>query len=247
MEVGTRSETGYLRNDSQDRMSGTLVPLGRLFLVADGMGGHKGGALAAQLVVQELQHYLEQAVDVPVEEAIGSAFRQANATVYRQAHADPAGDGMGATAVLLLVSGGGARVAHVGDSRGYLYRSGILRQLTSDDAVEDAGILKQDEAPPHSGGHLPVRAMGEGPEVDVHIGHELAVEEGDAFLLCSDGLSRYVPRQVIEAVLRSSGSAQQIAERLVELALERGGPDNVTVQLIRFGHPKAAGGRGTRC
>lgn len=251
MEVGARSETGYVRSENQDRMSGTSVPLGRLFIVADGMGGHRGGALAAQLVVQGLQQHLELAAELPVEEAIKKAFQAANDTVYRQAHAgDPAVEGMGSTAVVLLVCGSSARVAHVGDSRAYLYRNGVLKQLTRDHTVVqrmvDAGMLKPEEAAGHPDSNLLVRAMGNRPEVDVDISTELPVEEGDAFLLCSDGLSTYVAREAIENVLRGSASAQEVADALVELALESGGPDNITVQFIRFGSAAASDVESTR-
>jgi serine/threonine protein phosphatase PrpC len=239
VEVGARSETGYVRNENQDRMSATTVPLGRLFVVADGMGGHKGGALAAQLVMQGLQRHLEEApAYASVEEALAYAFQKTNEEVYLRAHAgDPAVEGMGSTAVLLLVSGRVARVAHVGDSRAYLFRNGILKQLTRDHTVVqsmvDAGMLKAEEAANHPDASVLLRAMGNRPGVDVDISTELPLEDGDAFLLCSDGLSSYVPKGEIEAVLATPASVQEVANRLAELALEKGGLDNVTVLFTR--------------
>ena len=111
IEVGARSETGYAREENQDRMSGTEVPLGHLFIVADGMGGHKGGALAAQLAVQELaRHIKEAALKEPVEQVIRGAFTKANEAIYQKAHSgDSTCEGMGTTAVLVLISGKGGQ------------------------------------------------------------------------------------------------------------------------------------------
>ena len=105
LEVGAHSETGYVRSENQDRMSGTQVPLGQLYIVADGMGGHQGGALAAELTVQGLQQYIgEASAYASVEEAIQTAFTKTNDTVYRQAHAgDPTTEDMGSTAVLVCL------------------------------------------------------------------------------------------------------------------------------------------------
>ena len=149
LEVGALSETGYVRNENQDRMSWSPVPLGQLYIVADGMGGHNGGALAAETAVQELQRHISQApVGEPVDQVIHAAFKKANETVYAKAHSgDPATEGMGTTAVLLLISGQVANLAHVGDSRAYLYRNGRLSQLTTDHTVVQS-ILNSDMAQP---------------------------------------------------------------------------------------------------
>src|SRR5258708_18655545 len=105
LEGGGRWETGYVREENQDRMSGTNVPLGHLYIVADGMGGHKGGALAAELAVQELQRQISEAVPSdPVEQVMQTAFKNANETIYQKAHSgDAAIEGMGTTAVVLLI------------------------------------------------------------------------------------------------------------------------------------------------
>lgn len=124
LEVGALSETGYVREENQDRMSATSVPLGHVYIVADGMGGHKGDAMAAQLAVQELTRQIKEApVAESVEQVIKAAFKKANEAIYEKGHSgDPEIDGMGTTAVLLLISARVARLAHVGDSRAYLYR-----------------------------------------------------------------------------------------------------------------------------
>jgi PPM family protein phosphatase len=241
LEVGARSETGHVRDENQDRMSGTRVPLGQLYIVADGMGGHKGGAVAAELVVQELQQCISEAsLDASVEKVIQAAFHKTNETVYQRAHAgDPATEGMGSTAVLVLISGRVARVAHVGDSRAYLYRKGRLMQLTTDHTVVQkmvqAGMLTANEAIDHPNASILDRAIGSQPSVVVDISEPWQLKEGDAILLCSDGLSGYVTDAEIASVLRSQAPVQEVPERLIKLALQKGGEDNVTVQVIQYG------------
>jgi protein phosphatase len=240
-EVGAHSETGYVRSENQDRMSGTQVPLGQLYIVADGMGGHQGGALAAELTVQGLQQYIGEApAHASVEEAIQTAFTKTNDTVYRQAHAgEPTTEEMGSTAVLLLISGQVARVAHVGDSRAYLYRKGRLKQLTTDHTIVQkmvqAGMLKPAEATNHPNASVLDRAIGSKPSVEVDISDPVRLNAGDAVLLCSDGLSGYVAEPEIASVLQGQATVQEIPERLVKLALQKGGEDNVTVQFIQYG------------
>ena len=240
LEVGALSETGYTREENQDRMSGARVPLGHLYIVADGMGGHKGGALAAQMAVEELQRYIgHAAAGESANAVIEGAFKAANDAVYKRSNSgDTAVAGMGTTAVLALILGRVAKLAHVGDSRAYLFRNHRLAQLTTDHTIVqrmiEAGMLRPDEAADHPQSSVLERAIGSAPTVGVDIrDHQL--EEGDALLLCSDGLSGYVGADKIEAVLRSDGPVQDTTLNLVRLALEAGGRDNVTVQLIRYG------------
>src|SRR5262249_7809835 len=244
LEVGARSETGYVRQENQDRMTGDLGPFGPFYIVADGMGGHKGGALAAQLAVQELTRQIKQAAATEsVEQVIQAAFKKANETIYQKGHAgDPEVNGMGTTAVLLLIAGRVARLAHVGDSRAYLYRDGVLKQLTTDHTMVqkmvEAGMLKPEDAADHPNASILERAIGTQQSVEVDISREVPLKDGDAILLCSDGLSGYVTNQEIESALRSPAPSQEITTRLVNLALEKGGRDNVTVQFIQYGPRK---------
>ena len=246
VEIGARSETGYVREENQDRMSGSRVPLGYLYIVADGMGGHKGGAFAAELTVQGLQRHVGEApADSSVKKVIQAAFKNTNEAVYRKAHSgDPTIEGMGSTAVLLLISRQVATVAHVGDSRAYLYREGRLKQLTTDHTIVQkmvqAGMLKPEEAVDHPNANVLDRAIGNKPSVEVDISNELPLNDGDAVLLCSDGLSGYIADLEIESVLRSQAAVREIPDRLVELALQKGGEDNVTVQFIQYGTRKEA-------
>ncbi len=246
-EVVHRSEIGYVRNENQDRLGDSILPAGNLYIVADGMGGHQGGALAAELTVRELQRYLSRAKpDISIEQIITQAFYEANRIVYEQAHSgDEATAGMGSTAVLLLINGACARVAHVGDSRAYLFRQSKLQLLTKDHTVVqkmvDAGMLTPQEASRHPHASILERAIGNKPDIGVEISEEFIVQDGDAFLLCSDGISGYVPDEEIEYVVRSSEKIQDIPNDLIQLALEdRGGQDNATVQFIQIGTRQAA-------
>ncbi|MFZ2169997.1 MAG: Stp1/IreP family PP2C-type Ser/Thr phosphatase [Methylococcaceae bacterium] len=240
-EVGAGTETGYVRKENQDRMSWTPVPWGQLYIVADGMGGHAGGAQAAELTVQGLEQYLTKASeDIRMEDAIRDAFDKTNKDVFDKAHAgDPATEGMGSTAVILLISGQIAKIAHVGDSRAYLFRDGKLQLLTKDHTqvqrMVDAGMLTQEQARNHPSSSLLERAIGHRPTVTMDISSDLVLKEGDGILLCSDGLSGYVEDQEIEAVMNASSSPQETVNRLINLALQKGGDDNVTVQFVKYG------------
>jgi PPM family protein phosphatase len=240
-EVGAATETGYVRKENQDRMSWAPVPWGQLYIVADGMGGHAGGAQAAELTIQGLEQNLANASkEIRIEDAIRDAFDKTNKDVYDKAHAgDPATEGMGSTAVMLLIFGQIAKIAHVGDSRAYLYRDGKLRLLTKDHTevqrMVDAGILTLEEARNHPFASLLERAIGNRPTVAMDISSDLDIKEGDGILLCSDGLSGYADDGEIEAAMNDSLAPQETVNRLINLALQKGGEDNVTVQFIRYG------------
>ncbi|HMH53512.1 MAG TPA: Stp1/IreP family PP2C-type Ser/Thr phosphatase [Candidatus Acidoferrum sp.] len=245
LEVGALSETGFAREENQDRMSGSRVPLGHLYIVADGMGGHKGGAVAAQIAVEELQRHISQAAaGEPADAVIAAAFKAANDAVYKRAHSgDSAVEGMGTTAVLVLVADRSVKLAHVGDSRAYLYRNNKLSRLTTDHTVVqrmvEAGMLKPEEAADHPQSSVLERAIGSAPTVEVDM-RDHRLQEGDALLLCSDGLCGYVADAEIEAALRREGPIQETTLDLVQLALDTGGRDNITVQLISYGARKPA-------
>lgn len=237
--VGARSETGYVRNENQDRMSCVQAPFGDIYIVSDGMGGHRGGALAAGLTIETLNRTLSGLDSISIgPNAINDAFEEANAVVYERGHAGNAGtEGMGATVVVLLVAQCQVMVAHVGDSRAYLFtRENKLERLTKDHSrvqrMIDAGILTPAEALVHPEASVLERAIGTSPTVKVDISSWIPLREGDQILLCSDGLHGYVSDTEIAAVLSKQGAPQELAGRLVDLALEKGGEDNITIQLI---------------
>jgi serine/threonine protein phosphatase PrpC len=239
--AGARSETGYKRNENQDRMSRISTALGDAYIVADGMGGHKGGALAAQMTVDALVRTLAAAEQprADVATAIRQAFIAANTDVHQRAYSgDPETHAMGATGLLLLALRSSVIVAHVGDSRAYLVRDGKLRQLTRDHTrvqrMIDAGMLTEEQAESHPDAGVLERAIGHQRDVEVEVSEPLELECGDEILLCSDGLTSYVERAQIEAAVSRSNSPAKQVDELISLALASGGYDNVTVQVIRY-------------
>lgn len=246
-QVGELSERGPVRDENQDRMCSMRVGLGRVHIVADGMGGHKGGALAAQLTIEGLRRDLDQASSTTrVDPLLRQAFERTNQDVYRMAHSgDPETQGMGSTAVLLLISGRTAHIAHVGDSRAYLYRKGRLRRVTTDHTraqrMVAAAILTPEQALDHPSASVLERAVGIKPAIEVDMTQVRPVKKGDGILLCTDGLSGCVSDGEIEDVLRAGLPIPEIPKRLVDLALRKGSKDNITVQYLQYGKSKHNG------
>jgi serine/threonine protein phosphatase PrpC len=179
-----------------------------------------------------------------IDETLRQAFAAANAGVFELGHAGDAEiAGMGATAVVCVTTHSSALVAHIGDSRAYLHRRRRLTRLTRDHTraqdMVDAGVLTADEADRHPDANILSKAIGHLASVEVDIGAWLPLRTGDEILLCSDGLCGEADDVEIEEVLRHDESPQRLADRLIALAMDKGGSDNVTVQLIRFGRRPA--------
>jgi serine/threonine protein phosphatase PrpC len=245
--LGARSETGYVRTANEDRMGWTRTAHGNAYVVSDGMGGHRGGALAAELTVRTLRDQLAalSANDTSFNEQVRQAFVAANNAVYRERRPDnPETRDMGATAVALITEGERILVGHVGDSRAYLWRKrGGLQRLTRDHTrvrkMLDAGIITPEQAAVHPDASVLDRAIGHLATVEVDVSAWMALRPGDMVLLCSDGLCGYVDDSEIDAILRTRGDPQNLVDRLVDCALLKGGEDNVTVQLVMFGGPSS--------
>lgn len=243
LQFGSLTDVGVVRSENQDAM-GFRVPddpedmagRGALFVVADGMGGHKGGATASRLAVKTiLDRYFGSRAGEPGDR-IRSAIEAANQAVLQKSQADKGLDGMGTTVVALIVRPPDVFVAHVGDSRAYLVRNGAIRQLTKDHSLVqqwvDQGVMKPDEAR-HSGRkNVLTRVVGSREDVEIDLlspPHVLA--PGDQFVLCSDGLHGLVEDDEIKRTITEMAS-QEACARLVTMARDRGGPDNITVQVI---------------
>src|SRR5271165_1457024 len=242
MEVAVASEQGR-RDENQDSMSWKRVRWGELFIVADGMGGYKGGAIASKMTVEGVEKHLTETLEVRFEDALQEAVRRVNEQIYREAHSgNSETESMGSTVVVALIAKEGLQVGHVGDSRAYLFRNGRLVRLTKDHtAVQrmlDAGMLTAEEARNHPDASVLSRAVGSKPEVEIEIGEPLKLEEGDAILLCSDGLSGFVEDRQIRQTLQRQSNIQRVPEALVKLALKSGSDDNITLQFARFGREK---------
>lgn len=228
------SDVGHVRDANEDFTAEFERPSGhRLLVVADGMGGHRGGATASRLCVETIGDVFQRSTEEP-EALLRTALVTANDRIYQTATADASLEGMGTTAVMLLLTPQGeAWVAHAGDSRAYLLRTGEIRPLTEDHTVVGAmvkrGMLTEEEAESHPRRHELIRCVGFHNEPDPDVMH-LEVQPGDRFLLCSDGLSGQISDEEIAAILLREALPTAV-ETLVQAANGRGGVDNVTVSL----------------
>jgi serine/threonine protein phosphatase PrpC len=221
---------------------------GHLFMVADGMGGHAGGDQASALVIDSVETFILQGFkwfehlkgqeENEVLADFQSALAQANARILTEAAERPRLHGMGSTLTLAYSVGEDLFVAHVGDSRCYLYRNGIVHQLTSDHTLVEEmlrrGIITAEEAEEHSMRHVITNVVG-GNTQDVKVElHKLRLTAGDGILLCSDGLTNAVTDEEISSVLQADTDPERICQQLVSRANEAGGPDNITVIYVRY-------------
>jgi len=229
LDYAARSDVGLVRSENQD--SGYAGP--HLLVVADGMGGHAGGDIASSIAIGTMvtldgeSHGGDDAT-----EHLSRSIAAANAEIQSQVDHSPELQGMGTTVTALLRAGNKVALAHIGDSRAYLLREGSFHQITHDhsfvQSLVDEGRITEAEADSHPQRSLVTRVLtgSDGDEPDLMVRE---ARPGDRFLLCSDGLSGFVARDTIEEVLSAGKPVGPTADRLVELALRAGAPDNVTV------------------
>jgi protein phosphatase len=234
LDVGSFTDVGRVRESNEDALltldasqDGSV-----LLAVADGMGGHNAGEVASAIAIDSLRHFFEATSE------LGEAVVQANAAIWDAAGADVEKEGMGTTLVCALVAASGeVTIANVGDSRAYAVADGEARLVTVDHTwVTDqvrSGQLSEDEARHSPYRHLLTRSLGATPRVQVDVFSGLRLDVGDALVLCSDGVTTYLEEADLAQVLDQSPTAQQAAERLVTLAVRRGGADNATAVVVR--------------
>ena len=226
LRYAVRSDLGLVRSNNED----SVYAGPRLLAVADGMGGHAAGEVASKIVIGTLESLDEDRAVSDLMGALRDAVFDANARIAEAVRREPDLDGMGTTLTALRFTGTRVGLVHVGDSRAYLLRGDLLAQITHDDTyvqyLVDTGKITAEEAKDHPRKSVILRAMrGEEIDPDVSIRE---VRPGDRYLLCSDGLSDVVSNETILETLQLP-DLQDCADRLVELALRGGGPDNVTV------------------
>ncbi len=224
---------GLRRPKNEDAVGHTLTPWGGIFVVADGMGGHKTGEVASRLAVETILQNLKGREPSP--KALVEALEEANRLIYQQAQwADRRG--MGTTVTALVLDPPYALIGHVGDSRAYLFRHGVLKQLTEDHSwVAERvrqGILSPEEARVHRWRNVITNALGSFPEARVDL-LGLSLEPKDTLLLCTDGLYGVLEDRVLARVLKAF-PPEEAVQRLIALANEWGGPDNISVGVIRL-------------
>jgi PPM family protein phosphatase len=226
LRYAARSDVGLVRSNNED----SVYAGARLLALADGMGGHAAGEVASQLVVAALAHLDDDEPGGDLLAKLDTAIRSGNSAIAAQVEMEPDLEGMGTTLTAILFAGNRLGLAHIGDSRGYLLRDGELTQITKDDTfvqtLVDEGRITREEAHSHPQRSLIMRALT-GHEVEPTLTMR-EVRTGDRYLLCSDGLSDPVSDETILDALQIPDVTDS-ADRLIELALRGGGPDNVTV------------------
>lgn len=216
-----------------------LTPNGDVFVVCDGMGGHVGGKQASSIAVKSIiEHLKKEKYDQPMQ-ALNDALQFANMQILGYAKDHPELRGMGTTACIVLLQDTEAYIAHVGDSRIYLYmgKEQQLHRVTKDHSyvqtLVDAGQITDEEAEHHPNKNRILKALGIKPEL-VPTCNVLHPKNGDCFLICSDGLNGMITDSTIEGVFKQNIPLADKGERLIQLALEAGGQDNITVELIQI-------------
>jgi len=245
IELGNRSDVGCRRAANEDYYAyaepeneDAFTAKGRLVVVADGLGGHSSGEIASATAVETIRDaYLRHPSSDPCE-ALAEAFRQAQTAILEAAAANPELEGMGTTCTCAVVRGYELSFAHVGDSRLYLIRGGSITQLTGDHSyvaqlVRD-GQITPEQAESHPERNVLTAALGMRSAVPVELTeHPIALAAGDILLLCTDGLHGLV-RDPEMLQVAQNGAPGDACLALVELAKQRGGFDNITVQILRI-------------
>jgi PPM family protein phosphatase len=242
VEVAGLTDVGCQRDNNEDSYlywepahPEELRQKGRLAIIADGMGGHEGGSEASRLAVETVRETYDQSFRGDVEAALVEAFNTAHARIRQFAERHPALQGMGTTCTALVLCGGQLYFVHVGDSRLYLIRNDTANRLTRDHSyvgrLVESGLVRPEDAEKHPQRHILTAALGAGIELAVEHASPVEVIPGDCLLLCTDGLWSVVSDEEIAAA--SAGSPMECCVALVQLARERGGPDNITLQVLR--------------
>jgi serine/threonine protein phosphatase PrpC len=239
MQYAAKTHVGLVRQLNEDgyALAGDLEPYG-VAVIADGMGGHLAGEVASSLAVETVVKHIKEHV-VPVadpSDLLIEAMNLANRVVYERAKRSEGLSGMGTTLVASLFNHDHIYVGHIGDSRGYLYQGGELKQLTDDHTLVNelykSGQITAEEASHHPQRNIVTRAVGTDSHVAADLAH-LTWSEGDILLLCSDGLTNMVPGEQILAVLREEGTLSDKVDDLINRALAAGGHDNITVVAVQ--------------
>lgn len=242
LQYASLSDLGLRRANNQDSLAVMVAPSpaawqqrGDLFIVADGMGAHAAGELASKLATDTVPLVYHKLANRPLAEALAAAVQDANTQIHSRGEASLDFKGMGTTCTSLVLAPQGAVVAHVGDSRAYRLRANRLEQLTFDHSlvweVRASGQI-QGAVPDFIPKNVITRSLGPNPAVQVDLEGPLPILSGDTFLLCSDGLSGQVQDEEIGMILGCQPPADAV-RTLVDLANLRGGPDNITVIVVR--------------
>jgi serine/threonine protein phosphatase PrpC len=243
IELAALSDVGCQRENNEDSYSywepageEAFEKKGRLISIADGMGGYEGGQEASHLAIQTIEEVYADGVEGDVKTVLATAFRTAHQRIKEYAEKHPELHGMGTTCTSVAVVGHDLYYSHVGDSRLYLVRDSKIVPLTRDQSyvgrLVEQGIIRPEEASSHPQRNILTGALGAGTEVAPEVLEQpIELEEGDVLVLCTDGLWSLVSEVEIQSAL--SGELEQACRKLISIAKDRGGPDNITVQIAR--------------
>jgi len=227
--VHGKTDKGLVRKENEDAFC-IEKDLG-LLAIADGMGGHASGEVASKMAIEILRESLKKEGEL-LPERLNSGVKLANKMIYEASRSQSQLNGMGTTLTAVQLDGNRLSIAHVGDSRAYLIRGGVIEQLTDDHTIVSEqvarGMITREEAARSDMRNILSKALGIAPEVDVDM-EELTVSEGDQLVLCSDGLSELISDDEILSEVQSSKRPEIVCDELVDLANQRGGEDNITV------------------
>jgi protein phosphatase len=240
IEIAGLTDPGRVREINEDTWASTSLPTGEVVLVADGMGGHRSGEVASALARDSLLSGLKELnLKAAPPESLARSFQRANLAVYQQAMRRSESRGMGTTMTAVFLDGKTGIVGHVGDSRAYLIRNGKIEQLTRDHSwvAEKVrqGLLTEQEAREHKWRNVITNALGSYPQLRLDL-FSTEIRQGDTLVLCSDGLSNMMSDQRMLEIIESNAlePAEDVARMLVQTANNAGGPDNITVVLVRI-------------
>jgi len=234
MRAVARTETGLVRKTNED--SFFCDEESKLFIVADGMGGHLAGEVASQMAIEAVVNRLKFGNSDPLLK-LKDAVEYANQVIYANSQGDNRHRGMGTTLTLALFQDNKLNIAHVGDSRAYLIRNGNITLLTRDhsfvgELVRSGGITKE-QALTHPKRNVLMRAVGTNPNIDIDL-LEVNVQPNDLVLLCTDGLTNHLPDEEILHHVLNSQDLQQAIDSMMKAAYSKGANDNVTILLIQY-------------
>jgi serine/threonine protein phosphatase PrpC len=245
LDVAGLSDRGVKRDHNEDAWAGPHPSLtreqlgkkGQLYVVADGVGGHQAGDVASLMAVEIIQQQYYADPSATVVASLKAAIQSANDQIVREATARLARRGMSTTVTAAVVRDDQLIVANVGDSRTYLIHNGQARQLTDDHTwVEEqvrVGLISRTEAAKHPQRNIITRSLGSDRTLDIDI-FEAKLDPGHSILLCSDGLSNLISKQEIGNIVNKGWLAEEAVNELIELAIKRAAPDNVTAVLINI-------------
>jgi serine/threonine protein phosphatase PrpC len=230
-ETTCKTDTGRQRRDNED----SAYAHAPVFVVADGMGGAQAGEVASRLAIEAFERGLPD--DGSPEERLAALVHEANHQIYERSRADRQRAGMGTTLTAAYVDDAHVAIAHVGDSRAYLFRDGTLQRLTQDHSLVDElvrrGKLTEEQAAEHPQRSIITRALGPEPDVEVDT-WTYPARAGDVVLLCSDGLTSMISEELVRETLVAHDNLGEAADALIREANEAGGRDNITVVLFRL-------------